>query len=268
MKYLFLFVAFFVAVGTQAKAQYPVSDAGLYGILDSQQVQILNQWTTSIAKLESQLTTAQQQLTTLTNVQQYIGNPQAIAGAINITQLTSQLKTNPLTQNLQQLVQQINSAQSAAQSVASNPLNLFPTIANITASGTTVQRDTSQYVPYQALDATYTNAVTATTSVQQQLSQVQADIAATEQQMQTAPDQSTVQKLQAKLQGDQAQAQNLQAQISQANQQVLSQAAVNTSHQQEQASASTEAVSQDMTNALQGMKQTGTDQHTTTYMNP
>ena len=62
MKYLFLFVAFFVAVGTQAKAQYPVSDAGLYGILDSQQVQILNQWTTSIAKLESQLTTAQQQL--------------------------------------------------------------------------------------------------------------------------------------------------------------------------------------------------------------
>ena len=40
--------------------------------------------------------------------------------------------------------------------------------------------------------------VTATTSVQQQLSQVQADIAATEQQMQTAPDQSTVQKLQAK----------------------------------------------------------------------
>ena len=86
--------------------------------------------------------------------------------------------------------------------------------------------------------------------------------------MQTAPDQSTVQKLQAKLQGDQAQAQNLQAQISQANQQVLSQAAVNTSHQQEQANASTEAVSQDMTNALQGMKQTGTDQHTTTYMNP
>jgi hypothetical protein len=46
--------------------------------------------------------------------------------------------------------------------------------------------------------------------------------------MQTAPDQSTVQKLQAKLQGDQAQAQNLQSQISQANQQVLSQAAVNT----------------------------------------
>ena len=268
MKYLFLFVAFFVAAGTQAKAQYPVSDAGLYGILDSQQVQILNQWTTSIAKLESQLTTAQQQLTTLTNVQQYIGNPQAIAGAINISQITSQLQTNPLTQNLQQLVQQINSAQSAAQSVASNPLNLFPTISNLTASGTTVQRDTSQYKPYQALDATYTNAVTATTSVQQQLSQVQADIAATEQQMQTAPDQSTVQKLQAKLQGDQAQAQNLQAQISQANQQVLTQAALNTAHQQEQASASTEAVSQDMTNALQGMKQTGTDQHTTTYMNP
>jgi hypothetical protein len=268
MKYLLLFVALFVALGTEAKAQYPVSDAGLYGILNTQQVQILNQWTTSIAKLESQLTTAQQQLTTLTNVQQYIGNPQAVAGAINLTQLTSQLQTNPLTQNLQQLVQQINSVQSSAQSVASNPLNLFPAIANITASGTTVQRDNSQYVPYQALDATYNNAVTATTSIQQQLSQVQADIAATEEQMKTAPDQATVQKLQAKLQGDQAQAQNLQSQISQANQQVLSQAALNTAHQQEQSNASTEALGQDMTNALQTMKQTGTDQHTTTYMNP
>ena len=268
MKYLSLLVALFLAAGTQVKAQYPVSDAGLYGILDAQQVQILNQWTTSIAKLESQLTTAQQQLTTLTNVQQYIGNPQAIAGSINISQITSQLQTNPLTQNLQQLVQQISSVQSSAQSVASNPLSLFPVISNITASGTTVQRDTSQYVPYQALDATYNNAVTSTTSIQQQLSQVQADIAATEQQMQTAPDQSTVQKLQAKLQGDQTQEQNLQSQLSQANQQVLSQAAVNTSHQQEQANASTEAVSQDMTNALQGMKQTGTDQHTTTYMSP
>jgi hypothetical protein len=97
---------------------------------------------------------------------------------------------------------------------------------------------------------------------------VQADIAATETQMQTAPDQATVQKLQAKLQGDQAEAQNLQSQISQANQQVLSQAALDTSHQQEQSNASTEALSQDMTNALQSMKQTGTDQHTTTYMNP
>ena len=175
MKYLLLFVAFFIAVSTQTKAQYPVSDAGLYSILNVQQVQILSQWTSSIAKLESQLTTAQSQLTTLNNVQQYIGNPQAIAGAINITQLTSQLQTNPLTQNLQQLVQQINSGQSAAQSVASNPLNLFPVISNITASGTTVQRDSSQYTPYQALDATYTNAVTSTTSIQQQLSQVQAD---------------------------------------------------------------------------------------------
>jgi hypothetical protein len=82
MKYLLIF-ALFVAAGIHANAQYPVSDAGLYGILNSQQVQILNQWTTSIAKLESQLTTAQQQLTTLTNVQQYIGNPGAITGAIN-----------------------------------------------------------------------------------------------------------------------------------------------------------------------------------------
>jgi hypothetical protein len=268
MKYLFLFVAFFVAISTQAKAQYPVSDGGLYSILNVQQVQILSQWTSSIAKLESQLTTAQSQLTTLNNVQQYIGNPQAVAGAINLNQLTSQLQTNPLTQNLQQLVQQINSSQSSAQSVASNPLGLFPTIANITASGTTVQRDSSQYKPYQALDATYNNAVTSTNSIQQQLSQVQADIAATELQMKAAPDQATVQKLQAKLQGDQAQEQNLQSQLSQANQQVLTQAAVNTSHKQEQGDASTEAVSQDLTNALQGMKQTGTDQHTTTYMNP
>ena len=268
MKYLSLIVALFLAVGSQAKAQYPVSDAGLYGILNTQQVQILNQWTTSIAKLQSQLTTAEQQLTTLTNVQQYIGNPQAIAGAINISQVTSQLQNNPLTLNLQQLAQQINSVQNAAQSVASNPLNLFPAISNITASGTTVQRDTSQYVPYQALDATYNNAVTATSSIQQQLSQVQADIAATEEQMKIAPDQATVQKLQAKLQGDQAQEQNLQSQLSQANQQVLTQAALNTAHQQEQGAASTEAVSQDLTNALQGMKQTGTDQHSTTYMNP
>ena len=267
MKY-FLIFALFVAAGIHANAQYPVSDAGLYGILNSQQVQILNQWTTSIAKLESQLTTAQQQLTTLTNVQQYIGNPGAIAGSINISQLTSQLQTSPLTLNLQQLVQQINSGQSSAQSIASNPLNLFPVISNITASGTQVQRDSTQYTPYQALDATYTNAVNSTSSIQQQLTQVQSDIASTEEQMQTATDQSTVQKLQAKLQGDQAQAQNLEAQISQANQQVLSQAALNSAHKQEQGDADSEALGEDFNNALQGMKQTGTDQHTTTYMNP
>jgi hypothetical protein len=264
MKYLLLFVAFFAALGTEAKAQYPVSDAGLYGILNTQQVQILSQWTSSIAKLESQLTTAQSELTTLTNVQQYIGNPGAITGSINLNQLTTQLQSQPLTQNLQQLVQQLNSSQATT----SNPLNLYPAISNTTASGTTVQRDTSQYTPYQALDATYNNAVTSTNSIQQELTQVQTDIASTEAQMQTATDQSTVQKLQAKLQGDQAEAQNLQSQLSQANQQVLSQAAVNTAHTQEQSQANTEALGQDMTNALQGMKQTGTDQHTTTYMNP
>ncbi len=264
MKYLLLFAVFFAAIGTEAKAQYPVSDAGLYTILNTQQVQILSQWTSSLAKLESQLTTAQSQLTTLNNLQQYIGNPQAVSSSINIGQLTSQLQASSMTQNLQQLVQQINSSQPTS----SNPLNLYPAIANTTASGTTVQRDSTQYKPYEALDSTYTNAVTATNSVQQQLTQVQADIASTEEQMQTAPDQATVQKLQAKLQGDQAEAQNLQSQLSQANQQVLSQAAVNTSHKQEQSDASTEALSQDMTNALQGMKQTGSDQHTTTYMNP
>ncbi len=162
------------------------------------------------------------------------------------------------------MVQQIDSSQA----LSSNPLNLFPAIANLTASGTTVQRDTSQYTPYQALDATYTNAVTATNSIQQQLTAVQADIATTEDQMKTATDQSTVQKLQAKLQGDQTEAQNLQSQLSQANQQVLSQAALTAAHKQEQSEANTEALSQDLTNALQGMKQTGNDQHTTTYMNP
>jgi hypothetical protein len=265
MKHFYLFLLLFI--GWPVQAQYTVTDPGAYSIMQQNQVQILNQWTQSLTKLDSQIQTAQQQLTTLTNVQQYIGNPQAVAGAINLNQLTSQLQSSPLTQNLQQLVQQINQS-SGTGATGSNPLNLFPAIANTTASGTTLQRDNSQYKPYQALDTVYNNSVTATNSIQQQLAQVQADIASTEEQMKTAPDQATVQKLQAKLQGDQAQAQNLQSQLNQANQQVLTQAAVNTSHKQEQGDASTEAVSQDMTSALQGMKQTGHDQHTTTYMNP
>lgn len=255
---------FLVIAGVPVHAQMTVADPGAYSLMQQNQLQVLNQWTQSLTKLDTQIQNGQQQLTTLTNVQQYIGNPQAVAGAINLNQLTAQLQTSPLTQNLQQLVQQINNVQGSA----SNPLNLFPAIANITASGTTVQRDNSQYKPYQALDATYNNAVTATSGIQQQLVQVQTDIAATEEQMKAAPDQATVQKLQAKLQGDQAQAQNLQSQINQANQQVLAQAALNTSHKQEQGDASTEAVSQDLNSALQGMMQTGHDQHTTTYMNP
>jgi len=267
MKKIALLLILSVCTALSAHAQYAVADGGLYSLLNAQQTQTLNQWASSIAKLQSQLTTAQQQLqtqtsqlTSLTGMQSAIGNPAQIAGSINISSLTGQLKSNPLTQNLQQLLQTTNQAQG----VASNPESLFPTISNTTASGAAVTRDNTQYKAADTLDQTYQNAVTSTASLQQQMQAVQADISATEQQMQTAPDQSTVQKLQAKLTGDQAQLQNLQQQVSQANQQVLTQAAVNQAHQQTQAQASTEALGQEMNQAVGGFKQTGTEKDTIT----
>ncbi len=215
------------------------------------EIQQIAKWTESIGVLNQQLQQLQQYVQIAQTVKGYIGDPAAAAQSMGL-----QLLGGPqLVQSVGQLTSAIDQTVTGAQALENSGSKLFTPIDFKTPSGFTMNFDTSQFKPFEAIqnqDANVTKVVQDTTS---RIAGLQQQKAATLAQIETAPDQSTVQKLTAQVNGIDGQIAALGQQQQTATDQVVTQSISNQNDQQMKAQAANQAADHEMNVSLQNFMQ-------------
>ena len=164
----------------KALAQYAVTDAGTQAAIAnltsqqaSNQTSILQQWTTSFGKLDSQITK-------LNSLVQLAGNPQAALGAIGGLGNLGNIGTT-LSQ-VGQLGSQIASTVNGARSLANKAQGVFHSSPSSLPHGLSISRDASAYTKFDAFEQNF-NQLSSTlqqcqTTRQNLLSELQSALAA------------------------------------------------------------------------------------------
>ena len=190
MKTTFLiFLIFLVGFAPLARAQYPVSVVA-DPIAVQNEVEQIGKWTESIGVLNQQLQQLQQSLQVAQTVKGYIGDPAAAAQAMGLQLLGPQLS-----QSVGQLTSSLNQTVSGAMALENSGSQLFRPIDFKTPSGLTMSFDPNQFKAFAAVQDQGANVSNVVQDTLSRISALQQQKATTLTQIQSAPDQSTVQKL-------------------------------------------------------------------------
>lgn len=250
MKTKFLFFLILVmGIAPLAHAQYPVSVVA-DPIAVENEVQQIAKWTESIGVLNQQLQQLQQTLQVAQTVKGYIGDPAAAAQAMGLQLLGPQLS-----QSVGQLTSSLNQTVSGAMALENSGSQLFSPIDFKTPSGFSMNFDSSQFKPFAAIQSQNTNVTNVVQDTVSRIAALQQQKATTLAQIQSAPDQSTVQKLTAQAAGIDGQIAALGQQQQTATDQIVTQNISNQNDQQMKAQAANQAADHELNVSLQNFMQ-------------
>ena len=251
MKTTFLLLLALLGVfASHARAQYPVSVVA-DPIAVQNEIQQIAKWTESIGVLNQQLTQLQQDVQIAQTVKGYIGDPVAAAQSMGL-----QLLGGPqLVQSVGQLTSTLNQTVTGAQALANSGSQLFTPIDFKTPSGFTMNFNSSQFKPFEAIQNQDANVAKVVQDTVSRIAGLQQQKAATLAQIQSAPDQSTVQKLTAQASSIDGQIAALGQQQQTATDQIVSQNISNQNDQQMKAQAANQAADHEMNVSLRNFMQ-------------
>ena len=249
MKTLLLFLFGLVLISPLAHAQYPVSVVA-DPIAVENEVQQIAKWTESIGVLNQQLQQLQQDVQIAQTVKGYIGDPAAAAQAMGLQLLGPQLS-----QSVGQLTSSLNQTVSGAMALENSGSQLFSPIDLKTPSGFSMNFDSSQFKPFAAIQSQNTNVTNVVQDTVSRITALQQQKATTLAQIQSAPDQSTVQKLTAQAAGIDGQIAALGQQQQTATDQIVTQSISNQNDQQMKAQAANQAADHELNVSLQNFMQ-------------
>jgi hypothetical protein len=245
----FLFLLLVIGFAPLAHAQYPVSVVA-DPIAVENEVQQIAKWTESIGVLNQQLTQLQQSLQVAQTVKGYIGDPAAAAQAMGLQLLGPQLS-----QSVGQLTSSLNQTVSGAMALENSGSQLFSPIDLKTPSGFSMNFDSSQFKPFAAIQSQNTNVTNVVQDTVSRIAGLQQQKATTLAQIQSAPDQSTVQKLTAQAAAIDGQIAALGQQQQTATDQIVTQSISNQNDQQMKAQAANQAADHELNVSLQSFMQ-------------
>jgi hypothetical protein len=240
---LFLFAPF-------ARAQYPVVVVG-DPIAVANHIEDIAKWTQSIAYLDSQLQQMQQYVQLAQTMKGYIGDPAAAAQAMQLQLLGS----TQLGQSIGQLTSTLNQTVDGAKALVNSGSQLFTPIDFKTPSGLTMNFDGTQFKPFAAIQSQDANVSTVVQNTLSSIAGLQQQKAATLALIQSAPDQSTVQKLTAQVNAIDGQIAALGQQQQTATDQIVTQNISNQNDQQMKAQAANQAADHELNVSLQNLMQ-------------
>ena len=247
-KFLF-FLILLVGIAPLARAQYPVSVVA-DPIAVENEVQQIAKWTESIGVLNQQLQQLQQTLQVAQTVKGYIGDPAAAAQAMGLQLLGPQLS-----QSVGQLTSSLNQTVSGAMALENSGSQLFSPIDLKTPSGFSMNFDSSQFKPFAAIQSQNVNVTNVVQDTVSRIAGLQQQKATTLAQIQSAPDQSTVQKLTAQAAAIDGQIAALGQQQQTATDQIVTQSISNQNDQQMKAQAANQAADHELNVSLQNFMQ-------------
>jgi hypothetical protein len=195
MKQLTLGIVCLAAFATVARAQIPVTDAASIANNQIIQAENLAKWVESINHLREQIDALHQQINITSDIRRWAGDPKA-AG------------TNMVLQGLggPDLVREFGRAQRAVVGVVDSLYSLkrtgngaFDAIRSVDLDGNELKRDPMIYRRYAVLDAKQDLSAQVTDETAHREQELQAEIAATLEDLKAADTDAEVQKLSAKL---------------------------------------------------------------------
>lgn len=211
----------------------------------------MTQWAQSIQALNTQINQLNQQIQTLQTVQSYIGNPSSAAGSMGL----GDLGVGSLGTSVGQLTSQISQTVNGAQALQNTGNGLFSAVSQTMPSGGAMSFNMDSFKPFAAVQAQGQNVATVIADTLGRITQLQTDKAQTLSQIQTASDQSTVQKLQAKANAIDGQIAALNSQQTTAQGQLSAQQIANQNDKALKAAAANAAADQEMSVSLQNYSQ-------------
>jgi hypothetical protein len=244
-----LFLLLMVGLAPLARAQYPVTVVADPIAVQNEVAQIAK-WTESIATLNQQLQQMQQYVALAQQVKGYIGDPAAAAQAMSLQLLGPQLS-----QSVGQLTSTISQTVDGAKALENSGSQLFTPIDLKTPSGLTMNFDSSQFKAFAAIQNQNSNVGKVIQDTVSRITALQQQKATTLAQIQTAPDQSTVQKLTAQAAGIDGQIAALGQQQQTATDQIVTQNVANQNDQQMKAQAANQAADHELNVSLQNFMQ-------------
>jgi hypothetical protein len=233
-----------------ARAQYPVVVVG-DPIAVENHIEDIAKWTQSIAYLDSQLQQMQQYVQLAQTMKGYIGDPAAAAQAMQLQLLGS----TQLGQSIGQLTSTLNQTVDGAKALVNSGSQLFTPIDFKTPSGLTMTFDGTQFKPFAAIQSQDANVSTVVQNTLSSIAGLQEQKAATLALIQSAPDQSTVQKLTAQVNAIDGQIAALGQQQQTATDQIVTQNISNQNDQQMKAQAANQAADHELNVSLQNFMQ-------------
>ena len=244
-----LFLLLVIGFAPLAHAQYPVSVVA-DPIAVENEVQQIAKWTESIGVLNQQLQQLQQDVQIAQTVKGYIGDPAAAAQAMGLQLLGPQLS-----QSVGQLTSSLNQTVSGAMALENSGSQLFSPIDLKTPGGFSMNFDSSQFKPFAAIQSQNTNVTNVVQDTVSRITALQQQKATTLAQIQSAPDQSTVQKLTAQASAIDGQIAALGQQQQTATDQIVTQSISNQNDQQMKAQAANQAADHELNVSLQNFMQ-------------
>ena len=245
-KFIF-FLLFLIGIAPLARAQYPVSVVA-DPIAVANQIQNIAKWTQSIAYLDQQLQQLQQAVTLAQQMKAVVGNPASIASSMQLFSLGS-------SQSVGQLTSALNQTVSGAMALENSGSQLFSAVPTTTPGGFSMNFDSSQFKPFAAIQGQNTNVTNVVQDTASRIAALQQQKATTLAQIQSAPDQSTVQKLTAQATAIDGQIASLGQQQQTATDQVVTQSISNQNDQQMKAQAANQAADHELNVSLQNFMQ-------------
>lgn len=250
MKTKFLLILLLLAgLSPLARAQYPVVVVG-DPIAVVNHTQDIAKWVESIATLNQQLQQMQQYVALAQQVKGYIGDPAAAAQAMGLQLLGPQLS-----QSVGQLTSTLSQTVDGAKALENSGSQLFTPIDFKTPGGLTMNFDPSQFKAFAAIQNQNSNVGNVIQDTMSRITALQQQKATTLARIQTAPDQSTVQKLTAQISAIDGQVAQLGQQQQTATDQIVTQNISNQNDQQMKAQAANQAADHELNVSLQNFMQ-------------
>jgi hypothetical protein len=242
-------IASFLSI-SQAHAQYPVSVVA-DPIAVANQAQTMTQWLNSLQDLETQINQFNQQIQIAQTVEGYIGNPAQAAQAMELQLLDA----THLTQSVGQLTSDLTQTVNGAEALENSGSQLFTSVTKLTPAGFNMNFDPSHFLPFSAIQNQSTNVGNVIKSAVSQIQSLQQQKATTLAQVQTAPDQATVQKLSAQASAIDGQIAALGQQQQSSTDQIITQNISNQNDKEMKAQAANEAANHEMNVSVQNFMQ-------------
>ncbi len=245
-KFLLLLVLL-VSFAPLARAQYPVSVVA-DPIAVANEAEEIAKWTQSIATLEQQLQQMEQTVTLAQQMKSVVGNPASIASPMQLSSLGS-------SQTVGQLTSAINQTVNGATALENSGSKLFSAVPSTTPSGMAMNFNPSQFLSFSAIQNQNVNVTNVVQDTVTRIAALQQQKATTVAQIQSAPDQSTVQKLTAQAASIDGQIAALGQQQQTATDQIVTQSISNQNDQKMKAQAANQAADHELNVSLQNFMQ-------------
>jgi hypothetical protein len=235
-------------VGTTSHAQWIVYDpvSNIQQILD--EAENIGEYVDMVDNQVQQITQLSDQLQQLENYNQAFGNPAQILNVTGVSAITSDLTQTPLGET----ISAVEKAADGTAALTYDANGLYHQIGSTfaTPSGNSVQRNTADYKPNEAINNATANYSSVTQDVLQRRQSLKDAVAQTIQSLQSATTASEVQKLTGVLLGQQAALSATDKEIDQAVDVSVEQDIENRNDQQKQATAGQEEQKAEMTESL------------------